>query len=172
MNILQSTINSVRFEMKLNREMTLNEQFSLISIPNIIKTIIKNNLKLARHGRNKIRLDIPENSILKICKLKYQSFELVVMNILILNLKNMINGLIGIKLSKDDHDQIISDNTNLISVGSERNLNLDYFVLTVTNSSNIMHIEQQTLMDVFTFNTFIHLCSQSNIILKYNYSFD
>ena len=122
MNSIQNTLNSIRCEMKIRRKMINNEQLSIVSISNFISTIIKNNLALAKNGGNKIRLDILENSIFNKCKLKRMSVELLLMNILILNLKNMNNGIIGMCLSKDDYDQD-NTNSNLVSVGSQRNQN-------------------------------------------------
>ena len=80
-----------------------------------------------------------------------------------------MNGIIGIKILKDDFSQ---DNYGpLISVGSQRNKSQEYFIIQITNTSNtLIAIEDQTLMDVFTFNTFILLCSQTDIILSYNHS--
>ena len=124
MNSIQNTLNSIRCEMKIRRKMINNEQLSIVSISNFISTIIKNNLALAKNGGNKIRLDILENSIFNKCKLKRMSVELLLMNILILNLKNMNNGIIGMSLSKDDYDQDTT-NCNLVSVGSQRNPNYD-----------------------------------------------
>lgn len=42
----------------------------------------------------------------------------------------------------------------------------------ITNSKLKLKIEEQTIMDIFTFNTFIKLCSNTNIILSYKDTFE
>jgi len=67
-----------------------------------MNNLIKQNIKLASNGGNKILLNIPSNSILKRFKIKRQSVELIITNLLRLNIKYMINGIIRVKLMKDD----------------------------------------------------------------------
>jgi len=136
-----------------------------------MNNLIKQNIKLASNGGNKILLNIPSNSILKRFKIKRQSVEIIITNILRLNIKYMINGIIRVKLMKDDFNNLKNTGT-LTWVGSERNSEYEYFTIEITNSSMKSKIEDQTLMDVFTFNTFIKACSNSGVILNYKDTFE
>jgi len=157
--------------MQIQRSVTVNEPFNVISVSKFINKIINQSMKLASNGGNKIRLDIQSKEIYKKYKIKRQAVDLLVTNILCLNIKNISNGIIGIKLMKDDFDQD-HQNEQFISVGSKRDKNSQYFIIEIKNSKMKLKIEDQTLMDIFTFNTFLHLCRNSNSILTYKNTFE
>jgi len=90
-----------------------------------MNNLIKQNIKLASNGGNKILLNIPSNSILNRLKIKRQSVELIITNILRLNIKYMFNGIIGVKLLKDDSNNLLNTNKMKNTVGSERNSECD-----------------------------------------------
>jgi len=136
-----------------------------------MNNLIKHNIKLASNGGNKILLNIASDSILKRFEIKRQSVEIIITNILRLNIKYMMNGIIRVKLMKDDFNNLKNTLTSTW-VGSERNSEYEYFTIEITNSSMKAKIEYQTLMDVFTFNTFIKACSNSGVILNYKDTFE
>jgi len=90
-----------------------------------MNNLIKQNIKLASNGGNKILLNIPSNSILKRFKIKRQSVEIIITNILRLNIKYMFNGIIGVKLLKDDSNNLLNTNKMKNTVGSEINSEYD-----------------------------------------------
>jgi len=69
-----------------------------VSIKNMIKHIINSNLGLAQNGKNTIKLNFVESKVFNLFKIKKTSVELLITNILIMNLKNTMNGIIGIKI--------------------------------------------------------------------------
>lgn len=54
-----------------------------------MSNVLKQNLKLASNGKNKLRLEIPENEVQTKFKIKRESVLLLLKNIISLNLKNM-----------------------------------------------------------------------------------
>lgn len=90
-------------------------------------------------------------------------------NLISLNLNNIKNGVVGIQICNDD----FKDNKiNYSTVGSLRNNDMRYFMIKISNSKLNLKIEEQTLMDIFSFSTFIKLCSKTNIILSYRDTFE
>ena len=79
----------------------LNESNTVVSAHKFITKIIKQNLNLATNGNNEIRLDIQKNQVHQKISIKRESVELLVNHILNLNLKNINNGIVGIKILKD-----------------------------------------------------------------------
>jgi len=76
-----------------------------------MNNLIKQNIKLASNGGNKILLNIASDSILKRFEIKRQSVEIIITNILRLNIKYMINGIIRVKLMKDDFNNFKNTRT-------------------------------------------------------------
>lgn len=88
-------------------------------------------------------------------------------NILILNLKHTMNGIIGIKIYDDDF--FLDKNDHLKLVGSHINNNFEYLIIQISNTGSLLNfLENKTIMDVFTFKTFIQLCNQTDICLRYS----
>jgi len=101
----------------------LNESNTVVSSQKFITKIIKQNLNLATNGNNELRLDIQKNQVHQKISIKRESVELLVNNILNLNLKNIKNGIVGIKILKDDINNVC-DFEKMIFSGSERNPSL------------------------------------------------
>jgi len=60
---LQNTLNSIKYEMKVQRNISHNESLKVISTNRFLNKIIKQNIKLASNGDNKIRLIIKAEEI-------------------------------------------------------------------------------------------------------------
>jgi len=121
-NHLQNTLNSIKYEMKLQHQFTTYESYNIVTTQKFIEKIIKQNLNLATNGKNEIKLDIPKNQVNNRFSIKRESVELIVNNLINLNLKNIKNSILGIKILKDDIDNN-SINEKMIHTGSERNPN-------------------------------------------------
>lgn len=122
MNHLQNTLNSIKFEMKVQHQFTSQESYNIVSTQKFIEKIIKQNLNLATNGKNEIKLDIPKNQVNNRFSIKRESVELIVNNLINLNLKNIKNSILGIKILKDDINNNCK-NEKMIHTGSERNPN-------------------------------------------------
>jgi len=121
-NHLQNTLNSIKFEMKVQHQFTSQESYNIVSTQKFIEKIIKQNLNLATNGNNEIKLDIPKNQVNNRFSIKRESVELIVNNLINLNLKNIKNSILGIKILKDDINNNCK-NEKMIHTGSERNPN-------------------------------------------------
>jgi hypothetical protein len=121
-NHLQNTLNSIKYEMKAQHQFTSYESYNIVSTQKFIEKIIKQNLNLATNGNNEIKLDIPKNQVNNRFSIKRESVELIVNNLINLNLKNIKNSILGIKILKDDINNNC-ENEKMIHTGSERNPN-------------------------------------------------
>ena len=108
--------------MKLQHQFTTYESYNIVTTQKFIEKIIKQNLNLATNGNNEIKLDIPKNQVNNRFSIKRESVELIVNNLINLNLKNIKNSILGIKILKDDINNNCK-NEKMIHTGSERNPN-------------------------------------------------
>jgi len=95
---MQNTLTSMRTEIKIQNKVSINEELNKISMPTYITSIIKDNLRLADNGCNIITLDILKNTLPKEMKIKRQSINLLIKNLIVIFLKNISYSYLGIKI--------------------------------------------------------------------------
>ena len=93
--------------MKAQHQFTSYESYNIVSTQKFIEKIIKQNINLATNDNNEIKLDIPVNQVNNRFSIKRESVELIVNNLINLNLKNIKNSILGIKILDDDIKKIV-----------------------------------------------------------------